>query len=25
VPDVRAAIDGYRARQPTPTTPIPAH
>lgn len=25
VPDVRAAIDGYRAMQPTPTTPIPAH
>ena len=25
VPDVRAAIVGYRAMQPTPTTPIPAH
>jgi hypothetical protein len=25
VPDVRAAIDGYRATQPTPTTPIPAN
>ena len=25
VPEVRAAIDGYRATQPTPPTPIPAN